>query len=133
MNTKKTSKKLSKSQKPIEHDIHLRYLCTQCGQSHWLSYAEASTKNYKIVCHCGHIFGVRLVTGFKLKYHRIKPKNKPATITIPKDLLIKGINQLKSYGFTDSESKDLLTNVYAAHPTDDLASLIKQTLLSVRG
>lgn len=132
MNIKKQSKKLSRNQKPTEHDIHLKYLCKQCGQSHWLSYAEASTKHYKIVCCCGNVFGVRLVTGFKLKYRSVKPKVKPVVVSIPPDLLSKGINQLKSYGFTDSESKDLLTTVYASNPTNDLAILIKQTLLSVR-
>lgn len=135
MNTKKQSTKLLRNQKPIEHDIHLRYLCQNCGQSHWLSYAEASTKKFKIVCYCGHTFGVKLVVDFKLKYSKSLKKSKSSNIelSIPNDILLKGISQLKSYGFTDTESKDLLIKTYTSNPTDDLATLIKQTLISIRG
>lgn len=130
MNTKKQSTKLSKSQKPTEYDIHLKYVCKKCGQSHWLSYREASTKNYKVVCDCEYVFGVKLVIGFDLKY---KDSNTEKQKSIPQDVLEKGLEHLKTYGFNDIESKDILTKAFIDNPTNDLLGLIKQALIFARG
>lgn len=129
MKTKNKLKKLSRTQKPIEYDIHLKYPCKQCGQSHWLSFNEASTKNFKIVCDCGLVFGVRRVIGFKLQY---KQKEHKKSTTIPVDLLEKAVKLLVGYGFTNTEAVDLITSSYLKNPNDDFASLVKQTLASIR-
>ena len=131
MNTKKTLKKLSKNQKPIDTDIHLKYRCKKCGQDHWLSLKEASTKNFKIVCDCGKVFGVKLVTGFKLAYSQ-KPQSTKKSIKIPVDLLDKSVKLLVGYGFTTQEATDSITQSYLENPNDDFASLVKQTLASMR-
>ena len=129
------------NQKPIEHDIHLKYLCSKCGQSHWLSFKEASTKHYKIVCDCDNVFTVKRVKGFKLKYcSLIKQKKKPDLISVTKtntnsistDLLDSAIKSLIGLGFTKSEAKDLLIKTYNESPTDDIGYLVKKTLESLK-
>ena len=129
MNTKKKSKRLSKNQKPIESDVHLKYRCKKCGQDHWLSIREASTKNFKIVCDCGRVFGVKLVKAFKLCYAQNSSKkiNK-----IPVDLLDKSVKLLVGYGFTSQEATESVIESYNKNPNDDFASLVKQTLASMR-
>jgi hypothetical protein len=129
MSIKKKSKKLLKNQKPIESDIHLKYRCNKCARDHWLSIKEASTKNFKIVCDCGKVFGVRLVTGFKLRYSQKLVKK---SIKIPVDLLDKSVKLLVGYGFTIQEATDSITKSYLENPNDDFASLVKQTLASMR-
>lgn len=68
--------KTKKLQKPIESDIHLKYRCNKCGLDHWLSYREASTKNFKVVCSCGSVFKVKRLLGFKLRYESSIPQSK---------------------------------------------------------
>lgn len=138
MSIKKQTQKL---QKPIEHDIHLKYICRKCGTPHWLSFKEASTKNFKIVCDCGLVFGVKRVLDFKLKFLN-KPKSQPTqkTIekvfsqdhTIPIDLLNKTIGVLVQYGFTDNEAKQLIIKSYSLCPNNEITSLVKQVLESLR-
>jgi len=132
---------IKKNQKPIEYDIHLKYICKKCGQPHWLSFKEASTKNYKVVCDCNHIFKVKRVTGFKLKFDSIKTNNsivketKPVTKTenvIPKDLLDTVVNSLVNLGFTVREAKSLVIKSYSDCPTNDIGLLVKQTLESLK-
>lgn len=60
--------KTKKLQKPIDADIHLKYRCKKCGMDHWLSFKEASTKDFKVVCGCGVVFKVKRLSGFKFKY-----------------------------------------------------------------
>lgn len=137
--------KTLKNQKPIEHDIHLKYLCQQCGQTHWLSFLEASTKNFKVVCYCGNTFKVKRVAGFKLKYANIKKKptvvqNTPDPMAsdsateqeIPVDLLNNCAKILISYGYDKQESIELISSAYRKNPVDSVSSLVKQTLASLR-
>lgn len=129
------------NQKPIEHDIHLKYLCSKCGQSHWLSFKEASTKHYKIVCDCDNVFTVKRVKGFKIKYaSAMKENKKPDPVPVAKtntnsisaDLLNNAIKSLIGLGFTKSEAKDLLIKVYNESPTNDIGYLVKKTLESLK-
>ena len=139
--------KLHHHQKPIEHDIHLKYRCAKCGQDHWLSYLEASTKQFKIACHCGKVFVVKRLSGFKLKYFEKPPviipvvESAPPVVVdppviekpkIPVDLLNKSVTLLIGYGFTQAEAKELLNSSYEQNPIDDYASLVKQTLKLLR-
>ena len=61
-------KKKVQSQKPIEHDIHLKYKCPTCDQHHWLAFREAKTKNFKVVFDCNTVFKVKRISAFKIKY-----------------------------------------------------------------
>jgi late competence protein required for DNA uptake (superfamily II DNA/RNA helicase) len=125
------------NQKPIEHDVHLKYLCKKCGQIHWLSLKESSTKNFKIVCYCGYVFSVKRTSSIKILYSKTTktlPSKKTATTTesIPNDLLSKAAQILVSYGFTNKEASDLISKTYSLNPTQDIASLVKQSLSILR-
>lgn len=105
-------KTIKKRQKPIDKDIHLKYRCKKCGIDHWLSLREASTKNFLVVCSCGHTFKVRQVSDCVVKFvggsqqqkHVTKPQKvkspqennqdaQPAqTLQIPKPVNITPIN-----------------------------------------
>lgn len=136
----KTKQKNQKRQKPIDADIHLKYLCDQCGQTHWLSFLEASTSGYKVVCDCGNIFKVKKVNGFKLKYSSKKlPQPEVAqpiatiqTQTISFDLLDSASKVLMNYGFTKTEASELISNYYSTNPVNDISVLVKETLKSLR-
>lgn len=141
-------KTINKNQKPIEHDIHLKYICQQCGIPHWLSFKEAQTKNFKIVCDCGDVFTVKRVKAFKIKYYDDAvakspsiqkpvvlpqtPISTPLSNTISPNLLEQTVKALLSYGFTSDEAADLVTKSYNANPNNDIVSLVKQTLESLR-
>jgi DNA-directed RNA polymerase subunit RPC12/RpoP len=127
------------NQKPIEHDVHLKYLCKKCGQIHWLSLKESSTKHFKIVCDCGNIFGVKRTSRIKILYSKVSKTStttkSPPTSTpqpIPDSLLSQGIGVLLPYGFTKKEASELLEKTYMLHPTQDIASLVKESLSSLR-
>jgi hypothetical protein len=133
------------NQKPTEHDIHLKYLCSHCGETHWLSFLEASTKNFKIVCCCGNTFKVKRVDGFKLKYANRKKKSTVVQHTtnpmvsnslteqeIPIDLLHNCVKILIGYGYDKQESIELLSSTYRKNPVDSVSSLVKQTLASLK-
>ena len=139
MNIKNKQKK--KLQKPIEHDIHLKYICKKCGLPHWLSFKEASTKNFKVVCDCGYVFGVKRILDFKLKFVQetelktnniIHESEKTDHQTISKDLLDKAIGVLIPYGFTQKEANELIIKSYAHCPNNEITSLVKQVLESLR-
>lgn len=124
------------NQKPIEYDVHLKYLCKKCGQIHWLSLKESSTKNFKIVCYCGYVFSVKRTSSIKILYSKTTktlPSKKTATTeSIPNDLLSKAAQILVSYGFTNKEASDLISKTYSLNPTQDIALLVKQALSSLR-
>jgi DNA-directed RNA polymerase subunit RPC12/RpoP len=122
--------KRNKSLKPTDYDIHLKYICSACGNIHWLSWNESKTKNFKIVCDCGEVFKVRRVESFKIEYYKkTKTVNTATTTTtIPTDLLKKSVKTLISYGFTESEASSMVSDSYNKHPVNDLVLLIKQTL-----
>lgn len=136
----KTKQKNQKRQKPIDADIHLKYLCDQCGQTHWLSFLEASTSGYKVVCDCGNTFKVKKVNGFKLKYAIKKPQqpivSQPIAVsqtqTISLDLLDSASKILMNYGFTKTEASELISNYYSTNPVNDISVLVKETLKSLR-
>lgn len=142
MKIKKMSGQILNNQKPIEHDIHLKYICVQCGQAHWLSMSEASTKRFKIVCLCGNIFGVKRVKDFKLLFHK---KNKTQEIklsteensikqifNISTELLEQTMGILIGYGFTKTEARKIIEESYKSCPVDSVSGLIKQILESLR-
>lgn len=141
MHIKNKSKIIKKNQKPIEYDIHLKYLCPECGDIHWLSFNESSTKNFKIVCYCGCVFKVKQTKKIKLLFNRTQPKTKVSISepiksdhsNIPADLLNKSVDLLHSYGFTHTEAKTLITQSYSLNQTNDLTTLVKNTLASLKG
>lgn len=123
-----------KNQKPIDLDIHLKYRCpnNNCKYDHWLSLKEASTKNFKVVCDCGEIFKVKLVSGVSVIYATApEPITQQKPQTIPVDILEKCCKLLINYGFTESESKKMIESTYQQNPSDDCKELIKLALKNI--
>ena len=113
--------------KPIKYDIHLKYLCQVCDGVHWLSFNEAKTKNFTVVCECGEIFRVKRVKQIKLEYAKRKIAKKEQQY-IPIDLLDRSVKILIPYGFTKEEASSMLSESYTKNPIENILLLIKQTL-----
>lgn len=130
--------KIQTNQKPIDYDLHLKYLCPECGSIHWLSFKETSTKGFRVVCDCNKVFKVKQTDKLKIKYKSNKTKvsreetTKITAEEIPLDLLNKSVTILVSYGFTSTEASDLLKKFYASNPIKDVSTLIKESLASLR-
>lgn len=142
-----------KTQKAIEIDAHLRYICKNpdCGYTHWLSLKETQTKNFKVVCGCGKVFKPKQVLKLKIIYKQKQQTKKqempkdnvvtsrscfvdlsaiPQQVELDVDILNKCVKILVGYGFTKTESEQLIRNSYNSNPTNDWAVLIKNTLAS---
>jgi hypothetical protein len=135
--------KTLKNQKPIDTDIHLKYLCpnTSCGYTHWLSLKETQTKNFKVVCDCGTVFQPKTVKKLKLIYLARKKscsnqtKTSVATIDneVPQDLLNKAKKILIGYGFDALEAENLIKDSFKQKPEKDCVKLVKNTLVLFGG
>lgn len=143
-------KKTKKNQKPIDYDIHLKYRCQNCDQDHWLSYLESSTKNFKIVCDCGTVFKIKRVIDFSIKYEqdiekKIDPERsilvekeescivgdsaeKSISQNIPETILQSATSILGSFGYSKTESFDMITQSYEKLKTDSVGDLVKFAL-----
>lgn len=128
-----TTQQNKQSPKPIEHDIHLKYLCPKCNDSHWLSWQEASTDGFKVVCHCNHVFSVKKPHKFIIRYNKTSKKSNK-TISIGNTSHIqKAIRVLKNYGFMENEFSDILTKISKTFPVADCGFLVKETLVQLKG
>jgi hypothetical protein len=138
-------KKKKSYQKPIELDVHLKYVCPQktCGYTHWLSLKECQTKNFMVVCDCGEIFKPKQINKLKILYKEKKPKEAPTPATKPIEpieieevskpiLSLDKQNQcakiLVGYGFTEKEAKLLIDKGFAKNPIDEVGALLKYIL-----
>lgn len=127
---------MRKKQKPIELDAFLRYICNNkdCNTSHWLSLKETQTKNFIVVCTCGRTFKPKKIKKLKIVYDNTKPQEKSKEHTnekVPIDIIDKCAKILIGYGFTETESVELLNTSYKKNPTNNCATLIKQVLESI--
>lgn len=148
------TQKIIRNQKPIEIDCHIKYLCpnNKCNQFHWLSLAESRTKDFIIVCGCGESFKVKQIDKIRIRYkqHINSKKNEPPVaqtetleieeLPVPdpnlfdaKDFINDCAYSLVSFGFSQKEAINLLTQSYNKHPTQNHTELIKQTLLDTFG
>lgn len=118
------------SQKPIDFDIFLKYICPSCQNDHWIKYLAATTKNFKVVCDCGTVFKIKRIYDFKLKFAK-KNKEKKSN-QIPDDLLKESIRILCEYGFDREEAKALVEKAYIEHPAESVSELVKQSLVIER-
>jgi len=115
--------KIKKNQKPIEYDIHLKYKCKNCCQDHWLSFNEASTKNFKIVCYCGNVFGVKRVSKCKIIYTKSN--------TVNSKIIKSCLSVLLGYGYDKERSEQIIREILSASPEIKLADLIKKSLVKL--
>lgn len=129
-------------QKPVEYDVHLKYICPECHSEHWLSLLEASTANFKVVCHCGTIFKVKRILGMKLRYAKSKiskpekpeqPIKQKTGVDIKNNNIAKqAVDIIQNYGFTRQEAIDLVVKCYDTDRVYSVSDLVKETLQSAR-
>jgi hypothetical protein len=148
-----TQNQLIKNQKPTELDVHLKYRCPECARDHWLALRETQTRGFIIVCECSTIIKPKLIKDIKIQYNKkIKAIAQPAVETIetieipepvvniivekpeliPPDSLIDScVSVLQTYGFTDTETKDLIHKTYQQHSTCTVSEFIRYCLKNI--
>lgn len=57
--------------RPIDADVHLKYVCNQCGSTMWASITEARTPNYILICgDCHSVHKLKLVDKVSVSFVR---------------------------------------------------------------
>lgn len=145
-------KKIKTKIKPIELDAHLRYKCPNhnCGYDHWLSLKETQTKNFRVVCDCGFIFKPKRIKFLKTIYIKHKQIKQSSVVDKPtqekleektlsnikpldKSILDDCVKIMIGYGFTKSESVELINKSYESTKIANIGSLVKNALLIIGG
>lgn len=108
---------------PIDVEAYIKYRCNnkKCEMDHWLSFSEAKTPNYKIVCDCGKTLRPKLVSKLKLVYHK---KNKPNI----QDICDESYKVLSVYGFSKKECDHYISMALNKLQTNDIGSLVKEAI-----
>lgn len=121
--------------KPVDIDLHLKYLCPNCGAIVWLSLKETQTPRYISVCDvCNNSFRVKTIDKITIKYKELTKQKKeteqqePVKILLNPEIKEKAINSLISYGFTKAESAELLQDAFDIFQTNDIGILVKESL-----
>lgn len=109
----------TKRQKPIDCDVHFKYLCL-CGQFHWLSLNEASTKNFFIVCDCNAKIKIKTIDKIQVTYKKHKQKDKKKS---NKDLKI-------DENITPEPINNTATNLDDKEPINIIPTQIQDTVIT---
>jgi predicted molibdopterin-dependent oxidoreductase YjgC len=124
--------KIWKNQKPISLDLHFKFRCPNknCLSFHWISFKESKLKNFKIVCdYCGTIFKTKPVDKIKICYKDNKKAKTDKSSSGSKKMSVDNINAcvklLTGYGFTDSESKDMINHALEKCGSENPTVLVK--------
>lgn len=114
--------KKKKSQKPTDIDAHFKYRCSSpsCNYDYWISLKQAQTPNFKIVCDCGEVFSPKSIVKIKILY-----KSK---VKIPLDTLRDSVKILVDNGFSEQESKDIVSKGFAKCKEKNSISLVRYIL-----
>ena len=136
------------NQKPIEIDAQFKYRCPKCADEHWISMRQARVKNFKIVCDCDTVFKPKRIKTISIVYPSVKNTKsvettpvvetdeekkkdlavKPIRIPLQESIVNKCVKLLVKYGFTNTESKDLIDKAYDAIGVNDVGLLVKKAL-----
>lgn len=134
--------KIQKKSKPCEADIHLKYICHNCGSEHWISLKENQTPKYKIVCYACDIvimpkkiqsvkFRFNDSTNTKKKTKKVKPEVKKDDTAL--DVVERCAITLVSYGFEKDEAMTLAKKAYIKYNSDSVADLVKKIVFDYGG
>jgi len=126
--------KTQKNDKPKEADIHLKYICHDCGSEHWISLKENQTPKYKIVCYsCDVIIMPKRIDSINFKFVKDnKTKKEKKVKTQPKkddsslDIIQRCAITLVSYGFEKEEARTLAEKTHIKYNTDSVSELVKK-------
>ena len=125
-----------KKNKPVDIDLHLKYLCPNCGATCWLSLRECKTVGYINVCDmCHDTFKVKTIDKITIQYKNHKKpveksieKNQNTNIIFDPDTRLKSISSLVGYGFTQKEASELVDDTFDIFKTNDIGILVKESL-----
>jgi hypothetical protein len=126
--------KTQKNDKPKEADIHLKYICHDCGSEHWISLKENQTPKYKIVCYsCDVIIMPKRIDSINFKFVKENKTKKTKKVkTQPKkddsslDIIQRCAITLVSYGFEKEEARTLAEKTHIKYNTDNVSELVKK-------
>ena len=135
---------IQKNQKPIDAEASFKYLCPnpKCRFDHWISLKEAKIKGFKIVCDCNFVFSPKRIKKIKIAYYDDNENKTTENISVPVQvdqkihyisdaLLSKASAVMIGFGFTKSESKNLIAEYYKKEPIEDYKLLVKNTLSKI--
>jgi hypothetical protein len=128
--------------KPTDYDISFKYVCPnkKCNNEHWLFLRETRTKKFKVVCDCGTVFGVKRIKNITISYFKNKkflspplvPKQPISSLNgVPIEVLESCAKILDDYGFTRTESIDLISKTYSQVVDKSPLNIIKFALKSL--
>ena len=130
--------KIQKNDKPAEADIHLKYICHNCGSEHWISLKENQTPKYKIVCYgCDIVIMPKRIQQIEFKFKKENKQKKIKTEPKKDDSILDVIERcaitLVSYGFEKEEAKALAEKAYIKYNTDSVSELVKKIVFDFGG
>lgn len=142
----------AKTQKPTEYDISFKYICQDCGCSHWLFMREVKAKGFKIICDCSKVIRPRRVIDIDIVYEqnektkRKKPKLKaekeadnPNPVNDEKQHRISDhtmqycMQTLISFGYEKEEAESMINRSYESIKENDCAKIIEHSLKNLGG
>lgn len=121
-----TTKKQNKI--PIEYDISFKYICENCGCSHWLFMREVKVEGFFIVCDCGDSIYPKPISDIEIIYKDTEqdaPEVPDLYVELSEDVQRLCISTLKSFGYSDEESKRMIDKTYEETSLDDATSIIE--------
>lgn len=113
------------SQKPIEYDISFKYLCENCGASHWLFLREAQTEGFKVVCECNNVFTPATISTVDIIY--ANDCSQP-TKTDSVDFSRQSVKTIMAFGYSEIEASDMVNQSLALKTFDNANDLVKYSL-----
>lgn len=118
--------KNTKTQKPIKYDISFQYLCPSCTASHWLFLREVRVEGFKIVCECGDVFEPLPISDITINYSEVKHKEK--SVSVDKKTLSVAKDSLMRFGYSESESVEMINKAYENLECNDAVKLVKYSI-----
>jgi hypothetical protein len=135
-------KKIIKNLKPTDHDLNIKYTCTNCGSDHWVTEKAAKYHKFVIVCECDAVLKPRPIKETKFLYKKRKLKTSPEIDRTTErsqetmqdldiDCLAKCCKVLEGYGFSQDEAESLLKQAYEETKSTDCITLVKYSLFKL--
>lgn len=124
----------TKKIKPIDSDVHFKYICPnkQCLNVHWLSLKETQTPNFIVICDCcNEIFKPKRIKNISITYVNTKKtitKTDKATTIENFDFLDEATKTLLHFGFHKEEADQMIKTEYEKTGSTNPATLVKNSL-----
>ena len=121
--------KMRKNQKPTDYDISFKYICSDCGNEHWLFLREVKTKGFKIVCDCSQIIEPGIIKDIDIIYDS---DTEEEVITeqssIPEQTLRSCCKTLSDFGYSETESKNMIMQSFDVLQVEEPSTIIEYAI-----